>query len=284
MADSKIRSEIVTVTPTMAAGYLGTMRRNRSLTARRVARFAEDMKAGRWTVNGQGIIFDSDGRLIDGQHRLQAVIHADVDVTMLVTRGVPPKAWDTLDDMRARRSSDVLTAKGRRNPTLLAAVLRMIYQHELGVLGSGSREHTPTNKDIDGLDEEYPTAPDAVAWAGGKPWTKTGPVAFLRFITLTQGNVDQAREFFDGLRDGAGLEPDTPCLVAREMLLTRRGAETPIGEVALLARLIKAWNAFLAGARVKRLQWSAEDEAFPEIMLDPAKAKAAAKRKKGQEI
>ncbi len=284
MSESKVRSEIVTVTPTLAASYLGTMRRNRNLSTRRVARFAAEMKAGRWTLNGQAIIFDTDGRLIDGQHRLQALIHADVEVQMLVTRGVTQKAWDTLDDMRPRRAQDVLSAKGRRNTQLLGSILRMIFQHELGVLGSGCRDHVPTNRDVDGLDEEYPTATEAVSWSCGKTWTKTGPVAFLRFITLTQGNVDQARDFFDGLRDGAGLEPESPALVAREMLLTRRGVENPPDETHLLARLIKAWNAHLAGHKVKRLSWSAEDEAFPEIMLDPAKAKAAAKRKKGQDL
>lgn len=78
------------ITPDMAQEYLKYNTENyRSINKSRVISYANDMKAGKWQLNGEGIKFDSNGRLIDGQHRLQAIVHANVPVDMLVIRNVP---------------------------------------------------------------------------------------------------------------------------------------------------------------------------------------------------
>lgn len=63
--------------------------RQRALNRDLITSYANDMVRGRWAINHQGIAFDERGRLQDGQHRLWAIIRADIPVTMMVTTGLP---------------------------------------------------------------------------------------------------------------------------------------------------------------------------------------------------
>ena len=68
-----MRSRTVTITPKRAAEMLEHNGHNRPLTRTRVREFAEAMKRGDWQLTHQGIAFDTDGQLKDGQHRLAAM-------------------------------------------------------------------------------------------------------------------------------------------------------------------------------------------------------------------
>lgn len=77
------------ITPEMAKEYLTVNTENyRGLSKDRVISYSSDMKNGRWQFNGEAIKFDESGKLIDGQHRLHAIVRAGVPVDMLVIRGV----------------------------------------------------------------------------------------------------------------------------------------------------------------------------------------------------
>ena len=83
----EIRKE--TITPELAQEYLKYNTENyRSINKFRVMSYASDMKNGKWQLNGEAIKFDVNGKLIDGQHRLQAIVSAGVPAEMLVIRDV----------------------------------------------------------------------------------------------------------------------------------------------------------------------------------------------------
>ena len=96
----------------MAQNYLENMidhQRKPSLST--VAKYATEMKAGRWIVSNP-ISFDVDGKLIDGQHRLMAVIKAGVSITFLVIRGYETVAAQALDIGRSRLAVDIAHLQG----------------------------------------------------------------------------------------------------------------------------------------------------------------------------
>jgi hypothetical protein len=80
---------VETITPEKATEYLNTINRQRPLRLKTAKSYAEDMGAGHWLLTHQGIAFDDRGCLIDGQHRLRAVILAGKPVEFMVTRQVP---------------------------------------------------------------------------------------------------------------------------------------------------------------------------------------------------
>lgn len=69
----------------------------------------------------------SDGELYDGQHRLLAVVQADVTVPMLVVCGLEPNARVTIDQGRTRSVGDVMRiVDGRSRGATIAAWFRAI--------------------------------------------------------------------------------------------------------------------------------------------------------------
>jgi hypothetical protein len=101
------------VTPDMALNWLEAVNtKNRTLSDAHVARLARDMKEGRWRLTHEGIAFDPQGRLLDGQHRLWAVVEAGIPIEMHVWLNVPPEALMAIDSGKPRRLADILHLGG----------------------------------------------------------------------------------------------------------------------------------------------------------------------------
>jgi hypothetical protein len=103
-----VNIEIVNVSPEIAGVYLKNNRGNRPLRPSTVRSIAAMMSAGRWTETHQGIAFDVQGRLVDGQHRLHAIIQAGVSIPLLVTRELPANAFEVIDVNTPRRAADIV--------------------------------------------------------------------------------------------------------------------------------------------------------------------------------
>lgn len=103
----------MTVTPNQAANWLEhANNHNRKLSDRLVQQYARDMRSGRWRLTHQGIAFDTRGNLIDGQHRLWAVVEANVAVEMPVWFNVHAENLMVVDVGRLRRLHDNLRLAG----------------------------------------------------------------------------------------------------------------------------------------------------------------------------
>lgn len=100
-------SETVLVTPEMAESWLKANVRNRQVRKSRVRTYAKDMAQGNWLFNTQGITFATDGTLIDGQHRLMAVVLSGMSVLMVVWFNVPPTTREVIDLVGPRNLADI---------------------------------------------------------------------------------------------------------------------------------------------------------------------------------
>jgi hypothetical protein len=74
-----------------------------------------------------GLAFDTRGVFVDGQHRLAAVIEADLAVDMTVFSDVGPDTFDVLDTGKRRNAADVLAIEGEKSTTMLAAMVRTVW-------------------------------------------------------------------------------------------------------------------------------------------------------------
>lgn len=108
--------------------------RQRNVSEPTVDRYANDMRHGHWLLNNQGIGFDHKENLIDGRHRLWAVVKAGVPVRMMVMRGLSPtqkngitvNTIDTVDCGRARNVGQQLAIDGVANANYQASAARSI--------------------------------------------------------------------------------------------------------------------------------------------------------------
>lgn len=123
--------------------------RQRPRSHKAVQTYATDMKAGNWGVTGQGISFDEDGNLLDGQHRLAAVVLAGVTVRMLIMWDVPTqvskhiRSQDVMDIGRKRMVAQQLAIDGFTYYAEVATTARL-----LCVVASGFWHRHPNSTQV----------------------------------------------------------------------------------------------------------------------------------------
>src|SRR4051812_13609663 len=101
--ETSLDLEFIEVDPGLAEEWLDHNDNNRSIRDRKVAAFKRDLLAGNWRNIGDPIRFDTNGKLVDGQHRLMALIHANqeaaeqITMPLLVIRNVLPQDQVVMD-------------------------------------------------------------------------------------------------------------------------------------------------------------------------------------------
>jgi len=231
---------------------------------------------GRWYSTGDTVKFDTAGRLVDGQHRLQAIISAGIPQTLIVVWGVQPPAIVEIDTNTPRFPSDVLKIYDPTltNVTDVAAATAIIVRWVNGERGTTLRS-APVSRTQ--LRDFYAThKEDIIAAAlGGKRvsrHTKGAPRQAFSLCHWLFAELDatDAEFFWDRLVDGVGLESSDPIYVLRELL--RREAAAFKSHPGLTvdvatALMIKAWNAYRRGDTIRMLKYTrggANPERYPE--------------------
>ena len=170
----------MTITPARAAELLAANSTNRPVSKAVVRGFAEAMRRGEWMVTHQGIAFDTRGVLVDGQHRLAAIIEADRPVELTVFTDVGEGTFDVLDIGKRRTAADVLAIEGEKSSTMLAAMVRAVwlYENRPELNWSGGAAGVSNHQIVDTLDR-HPRLRDYVGLgeriAGATGMIKSAP-------------------------------------------------------------------------------------------------------------
>lgn len=259
--------QIVTVTPEIAREWLDSNIHNRPVRETTIRRYVEAMKAGQWELNGETIKFSSQGVLLDGQHRLRAVVQSGVTIQSYVIHDLPPAVFDTIDTGANRSISDLLALQGESNNVVLGPALRLLYiQDELGSVRemSGKMARVVTNRDLLETLERHPNLIHSISFVGGVTAIKkllSIPVAAYCHYMFTKLQPHHADSFFIKLARASDLEEDNPILILRMRLEGMSKASTG-DRLEAIAITIKAWNAYRERRPVKSLRWSRVED-FP---------------------
>ena len=222
-----VSTRVTRITPGRTRALLASNTFNRPLVKRRVAQYAEDMRRGRWQLNGEPIIVSAQGLLLDGQHRLHAVVESGATVQLLVVRGVAQEAFAGIDTGGKRSAAVMLGLQGERNASTLAAAATLLWQHRHGKpLGGGVH---PTRLALSALLQQEPglRASVELVRAGDGPKRLVSPavLAFCHHV-FSQSDAELADELVEKLRTGAGLAIHSPILVLRNRLVSTRTTRT----------------------------------------------------------
>src|SRR6185503_5365241 len=105
----------------------------RNMRFRQVSSYATDMEAGDWDFNGETVKFSKEGFLLDGQHRLKAIIDSGTTQTLIVVYGLDMKSQATIDRNIVRKFSDTLRMEYKEpNHLALAALVRKVFMWNEG--------------------------------------------------------------------------------------------------------------------------------------------------------
>lgn len=158
----KVEIKRIEVTPTLAAEYLQkNFADNRNLRNSTIDRYASDMKNGRWTETGETIKFDQYGNLIDGQHRLHAVIKSGQTITFFVASGLEDAAAVNIDIGAKRSFADALKITGHDGFLILKGTLAkriLLYEAGRNALTSKTDAKTYSGRTTAGQKKQVTTA------------------------------------------------------------------------------------------------------------------------------
>lgn len=99
---------LVNTTPAIAAEWLKLNADNRKFRKAHMRTIAEEMRRGEWKLTHQGVAFGTSGRLLDGQHRLTAIVESGTTQPLLVFIDCPEDAFANFDRGAQRGIADVL--------------------------------------------------------------------------------------------------------------------------------------------------------------------------------
>jgi hypothetical protein len=263
----RVRSEWKTVTPEMATKWLEGNTHNRKVRDSVVTRYAIDMKAGRWRQTHQGIAFDEEGTLIDGQHRLYAILEAETSVVLQVTFGLPLESQKVVDDGLARSVVDVMRVaneamNGMTN--LHAAVGKRMFE---GMNQRNEVRLVTRQERGEFLKKHW----EAIAFVVGLfPVSKrvqgvmsAGPLAAMARAYYHENRADLQR-FASVLIDGMSAdEKDFPTIKLRNWLMTRGTRAGGQAAVESYAKTQRAIRAFTRGEKVGRNLLPVTEDIYP---------------------
>lgn len=271
MTEGTFSAGIVKMTPTKAKRILKQNDRNRSLRPLYVNQLAEAMRKGDWVVNGEPIQIAFDGSLLNGQHRLYAIVESGVTVSVLLVEGLPMAAQKTMDVGARRTLSDVLVLHGEADARNLGAVLSLLYKHRKGVRLDHSNRTAPTVAEALALLEREEKIRGCLV-QGHQVHRETKmrvALAALFFFLFEEADPGVGSEFFAALCDPSDEEPGSAVVRLRAHLNRMRSERKYSSSILVLSAMtIKAFNAWREGRPVQHLHFRPSGrgrEDFPTI-------------------
>lgn len=239
------------ITPGVAQKLLDERAPNRPLNERRSLKYAAVMSNGGFSENGEPIIVDESGALIDGQHRMRAVVVSNKPYVSYVIHAIPRKMFATIDDCAKRTGADVLSIQGIKHSAACAAVARWLIKAARGepMSGGGGGKYTPRsipNEETSKVLKKNRGIEESVSFCLEHELEKLMPISIGSFVHFMAAKTDKrkADRFIELLGSGEGLVAGSPILALRKRMISLKGSKHTIRPDEKLALTIKAWLHF----------------------------------------
>lgn len=263
-------ARIVDLTPDLASRMLDKNVNNRKISNRNYAVLVRAMTNGEWELNGEAIKVDADGFVLDGQHRLHAVVESGVTIKTFLVEGLYPSTQETMDTGKIRTLANMLDIRGESNCNAVAAITRRIFLlRRQGLRAATFSSYPTTVKETLRFFESNMwirdlVVPTARIGRGAKLPASLAALLMVAFQSIDQNDAD---DFFEKLSTGVGLEPGSAILALRDTLLRLHLSKGATNQTYLAAIAVKAWNKYRDGEPISSLRFTAggaNPESFPE--------------------
>lgn len=267
----KHKLEVVTITPEMASKLLELNNLNRPLSDGHVKRISDQIRNGKWKFNGDTIKIATTNDILDGQHRLWAVVESNMPIDTIIVHGVERDAFATIDTIRKPRSvGDTLALKGLlRHRNIASAALQWLIRYQRGCLTEyKAPKHRIENSDVEDAFEHHPQIAQAAERAVKlRGLANPSVMGFFYYILINQ-NQELAETMMKVLEDPSNVSVSDPFFRLRSYFVSdHHKRKDPVVTIALA---IKAANAAYRNETVTRLTWKSigqASEAFPALSV-----------------
>lgn len=258
------RPGIVLVSYEMAGDWLDHRNhpKNRRISMRVVRRYADDMKADRWKLTPEGLLFDTDGLIISAQHRLAALRLAQLsELPFWVFPDQPRDIFAAVDQGFKRNAAQVLQVA---YPTQVAAAAKY-------VAGDGNVARNLARINTIGTQETLTTIREwpELTWHSEQVWriwrrTHIAGAALVAVTAQAERTAHRHRipAWLNALETGADLSATDPRWQLRERFIgiSRPSANSGAGRTAAYSLIAKAWNLYATNSTTSTLRWMVTEQ------------------------
>jgi hypothetical protein len=251
------------LTPEMAGEFVTRLGRNQRTTKLHQLRsIVSDITNDLFRFNGEPIIFDPEGNLLNGRHRCLSVVQTGRPVPVLIIRGIPASAYMTMDITSKRTVSDALKSGGFKNTRDLAAAARLLECYERDLFNEGYMIQSAAA----GVEfvEENPGLIESCSLPRGvaKLCRHAGAPIFCHYVFAQHAGKEEADLFFERLASDVGHKQGDAILTLRRYLMKDSLRPT---DRELVFLIFKTWNAFRRGKDVRKLSYQS-GERLPDLV------------------
>lgn len=258
---------VTEVTPGIARDWLARNIGNRAASPAHIEKLEDAIRAGKWRMTGDPIRFSKTGKLIDGQHRLQAILNSGMTVQCVVMRDLADDIFDVIDSGKSRGKTDVLFIE-----LGLPMEVCKVLSSSVGAAIDYERQQYGFGGKADKSDLlEFVTANPSIIQSAvyGQKLPHQTPVpksiaAFFHFYASKRNQVD-AERFIERFMVGAVEGPNDNLLHLRNLCMNGRANRRLVGRAEVIYRMIRIWNAEQRGAPIKYFNNTSirKEDAFP---------------------
>jgi hypothetical protein len=262
----------VLVTPAMAENWLISNIGNRPLDEARMRGYVDQMNKGNWELSTDALGFDTSEKLINGQHRLWAVVYHGKPVWFFVATGLDPEAFNVIDTGKNRTTGDLLGIKGFRAPAAMGAIARFVMLNKKGKtlnLKDTKKAQAATNQEVlefsekhrQEIEEAYEVAEKtARKFRMGLVGREIGGLYWI----FSEFSKADALKFFELYASGENMDAKHPIFTLRQKFIMNASSAKKYGLRDKLAWAIIAWNKFRSNSQMSQLRWNGETDDFPK--------------------
>jgi hypothetical protein len=235
------------IDPAMASRYLATGTPRQAIPAH-VQALASDIQRGRWLLNAQPICFAADGQLINGMHRLLAVVASGGVIRVPVVRGLPLEARATYDTQAKRIAAAESLAGDFGDQGLATAMANLLWRHERRT--DKTRYKRAGAAEIREILTQHPRLIELRGFARRMvEYGRSSIIGYGAYV-MEREDAAAAAAFLKALSGGADLPQGHPVLNLRGSLQRLRRDNATQDEQ--LATLLAGWRRFRAHSSQQR--------------------------------
>lgn len=262
--------KIVMITSKMAAHWLEKYNGpNRRTSERQVLQFQADMENGRWHFEGAPIRISNTGKLLDGKHRLTALANTvpDLEFPFVVIRGLDDESQMYMDQCQSRTVSQQLSLRGVANSSVYGAAGKLYLDWTRKRLFRSTTRGCTSKPEVTEWVLENQALLDKLSETDFQKVDAPASVVGAFALAVIQLSPARAFRFLKKLSTGIGLQEGDPILALDRRLRNIRKSGVKVSQREYLAYFIKAWNAWVMGDRVQKIQLSQlSEDNFPELV------------------
>lgn len=262
-----MKIEKLLITPTIARGFLEQNINNRPIKMPVVLRYMQDMQEGRWKEDTAEMIKISvSNKILDGQHRLMAVVKANTAINFHIATGLQDEIFTVLDTGSTRSASDVFNINKIKGSNQLPSVIQLYETLKSGRLDAKNTQKNTrkTNDELLSLYLERTIFYDETTKMTSRLYESFSKILAPQFIGglytfFYDINAENAKDFITQLCTGSEITNSVILLLRNKLIADRLSVKkmTPSMKVSLI---IKTWNFYRKNQEVIILKYDPERE------------------------